>query len=107
MGMSPSLTAYSILDSQNKTNAGLMFASLKPMRSARARRAPLFAVLAGRPKKICRGQGGVSSPSTRRRFQAWAPRRLRVLDPEQGERQSPELEKVTKAFIAKAGSVRN
>jgi multidrug efflux pump len=103
MGDVAQLDGYSILDSQNKTNAGLMFASLKPYEERKGKEGTAFAVLADARKKYAGVKEGLVIPlnppsipglGTTGGFEFYIQSK--------GSGNPQELEKVTKAFIAKA-----
>ncbi|NJC88164.1 MAG: multidrug efflux RND transporter permease subunit [Desulfuromonas sp.] len=97
------LDGYSIIDSQNKTNAGLMFASLKPYGERKGKEGTAFAVLADARRKYAGVKEGVIIPlnppsipglGTTGGFEFYIQSK--------GGGSPQELEKVTKAFVAKA-----
>ncbi len=97
------LDGYSILDSQNKTNAALMFASLKPYDERKGKEGTAFAVLADARKKYAGVKEGLIIPlnppsipglGTTGGFEFYIQSK--------GGGNPQELDKVTKAFIAKA-----
>jgi multidrug efflux pump len=97
------LDGYSIIDSQNKTNAGLMFASLKPYEERKGKEGTAFAVVADARKKYSRIKEGVVIPlnppsipglGTTGGFEFYIQSK--------GSGNPQDLEKVIKAFIAKA-----
>ena len=97
------LDGYSIIDSQNKTNAGLMFASLKPYEERKGKEGTAFAVVADARKKYAGVKEGVVIPlnppsipglGTTGGFEFYIQSK--------GSGTPQELEKVIKAFIAKA-----
>jgi multidrug efflux pump len=103
MGDVAQLDGYSIIDSQNKTNAGLMFASLKPYEERKGKEGTAFAVLADARKKYAGVKEGVIIPlnppsipglGTTGGFEFYIQSK--------GGGNPQELEKVTRAFIAKA-----
>jgi len=96
------LDGYSILDSQNKTNAALMFASLKPYEERKGKEGTAFAVVAEARKKYAGIKEGVVVPlnppsipglGTTGGFEFYIQSK--------GGGNPQELEKVTRAFIAK------
>jgi multidrug efflux pump len=96
------LDGYSILDSQNKTNAGLMFASLKPYEERKGKEGTAFAVVADARKKFAGIKEGVVIPlnppsipglGTTGGFEFYIQSK--------GSGSPQELEKLVKAFIAK------
>jgi hydrophobe/amphiphile efflux-1 (HAE1) family protein len=62
MGDIAQLDGYSLLDSQNKTNAGMMFASLKPYDERKGKEGTAFAVLADSRKKLAGVKEGLIIP---------------------------------------------
>ncbi len=97
------LDGYSILDSQNKTNAALMFASLKPYEERKGKEGTAFAVLADARQKYAGVKEGVVIPlnppsipglGTTGGFEFYIQSK--------GGGTPQDLDKATKAFIAKA-----
>jgi len=97
------LDGYSIIDSQNKTNAGLMFASLKPYEERKGKEGTAFAVIADARKKFAGIKEGVVIPlnppsipglGTTGGFEFYIQSK--------GSGSPQDLEKVVKAFIAKS-----
>jgi multidrug efflux pump len=96
------LDGYSIIDSQNKTNASLMFASFKPYEERKGKENTAFAVVADARKKYAGIKDGMVIPinppsipglGTTGGFEFYIQSK--------GGGTPLELEKATKAFIAK------
>jgi multidrug efflux pump len=97
------LDGYSIIDSQNKADAGLMFASLKPYEERKGKEATAFAAVADARKKFAGIKESVVVPLNPPSIPGLGSTGgFEFYVQSKGGGNPRELEKVTKDFVAKA-----
>lgn len=97
------LNGYSILDSQNVTNAGLMFASLKPYAEREGKEGSAFAVVADARRRLAGIKDGVVIPLNPPSIPGLGSTGgFEFYLQAKGSGSPQELEKVVKTFIGKA-----
>jgi multidrug efflux pump len=103
MGDVAQLDGYSIIDSQNKTDAGLMFASLKPYEERKGKEGTAFAVLAEARKKYAGIKESVVIPLNPPSIPGLGSTGgFEFYIQSKGGGNPQDLEKVAKDFVAKA-----